>query len=48
MSKAEDLREAFLAEFGEQATQSRTGRLLGFEQNPEPEAEPDPDTSTEE
>jgi hypothetical protein len=39
MSKAEDLREAFLAEFGEQATQTRTGNLLGFEQV-EPEEEP--------
>jgi hypothetical protein len=39
MSKAEDLREAFLAEFGEQATQTRTGKLLGFEQV-EPEEEP--------
>jgi hypothetical protein len=39
VSKAEDLREAFLAEFGEAATQSRTGELLGFEQLTEPEAE---------
>lgn len=36
MSKAEDLREAFLAEFGEQATQSQTGKLLGFEQQEQP------------
>lgn len=37
MAKADDLREAFLAEFGEQATQTRTGKLLGFKQEPEPE-----------
>lgn len=47
MSKAEDLREAFLAEFGEEATQTRTGRLLGFEQHPEPVVEPAPDPETE-
>jgi hypothetical protein len=45
MSKADDVREAFLAEFGEQATQSQTGKLLGFEQTEpqEPPAQADPD-----
>jgi hypothetical protein len=47
VSKAEDLREAFLAEFGEEATQTRTGQLLGFEQHPPPAAEPAPDPETE-
>lgn len=43
MPKAEDLREIFLAEFGEAATQTRTGKLLGFEQQAEPEPEPAPE-----
>jgi hypothetical protein len=47
MSKAEDLREVFLAEFGEAATRPRTGALLGFEQ-PAPEADPEPEIEPEE
>jgi hypothetical protein len=45
MTKADELRDAFLSEFGEQATQSLTGKLLGFEQTEpqEPPAQADPD-----
>jgi hypothetical protein len=40
-SKAAELREAFVAEFGEAATQTRTGLLLGFEQQAASEPEPE-------